>query len=515
LRTPRLLACSIAAGALVAGIGTASAATADTSVPVVTVTSPASGATVAGTIRLNVSALDPEGVTRVEYFLDGARIAYDSSAPDFSESWDTTKASEGSHTLVAKARDAAGNWGSSAPVPITVDNVADSPTVSEPTASAPNPLTCDGYPEKRVFLDSQSWWYDSRSQTDGESSHVHAGTCFPLYQTISGKITFDLRVLVHNDRGVRVNAVRVSVNEPGGAKVIWTDTKTQPRCDEHDCTFWWSPTIDLSALNYGGLLEFRFHAETTRPDGDVNRATNGWFAFVDNGKSVGTTAAVRAPSVEARGWYEVDGRVLGYENALFRSKVPFEPVCGTWRVKAETKAGADGGITPTSSVVALDPNLHAGIRGTVLYDGSGALMREFAIDTTKLANGPHKLMIASRADRETDKRLAGALVVPFTVDNSLPCATLPVVDPMWYPNARYSSVSSSSTDVLLDAFASGASKIEYLIDGKVVTKDSSGPNFSTYYDLSLLAAGTHSLVARATIGGLVHASAPVPFSVRK
>jgi len=339
------------------------------------------------------------------------------------------------------------------------------------------------------------------------------GTCFPLYQTISGKVTFDLRVLVHNDVGVRVNAVRVSVSEPGGANVIWADTRTQPRCDEHDCTFWWSPTIDLSALPYGGLLEFRFHAETTRPDGDVNRATNGWFAFVDNGKPVGTTAAVRAPSVEARGWYETNGDVLGYENALLRSPVPFEPVCGTWRVKVETKGGSDGGITPTSSVVAVDPNLHAGLRGTVLYDGAGAIVREFAIDTTKLANGPHKLMIAGRADRLTDKRLAGALVIPFTVDNTLPCATLPVVAPMWYANARYSGVASSSTDVFLDAFASGASKIEYLIDGKLVTKDSNGPSFSTYYDLSLLAAGTHSLVARATIGGLVHASPPVPFHV--
>lgn len=30
---------------------------------------------------------------------------------------------------------------------------------------APNPLTCEGYPESRIFLDAQAWWAPARGQT--------------------------------------------------------------------------------------------------------------------------------------------------------------------------------------------------------------------------------------------------------------------------------------------------------------------------------------------------------------
>src|SRR4030067_629982 len=41
----------------------------------------------------------------------------------YSVSWDTTGVPNGSHTLTAKAYDAAGNSGTSPPVSVTVDNV--------------------------------------------------------------------------------------------------------------------------------------------------------------------------------------------------------------------------------------------------------------------------------------------------------------------------------------------------------------------------------------------------------
>ena len=42
----------------------------------------------------------------------------------------------------------------------------------------PDSLSCEGYPEPRVFLESQSWWVDAHRPYPG--AQIHWGTCFPL-----------------------------------------------------------------------------------------------------------------------------------------------------------------------------------------------------------------------------------------------------------------------------------------------------------------------------------------------
>jgi hypothetical protein len=98
----------------------------DTTPPSVSITSPANGATVSGTVNVTASASDDVGVTSVQFQLDGADAgAPDSSAP-YSIAWDTSGASDGAHTITAVARDAAGNTRSSSPVTVTVANGAPS-----------------------------------------------------------------------------------------------------------------------------------------------------------------------------------------------------------------------------------------------------------------------------------------------------------------------------------------------------------------------------------------------------
>ena len=92
----------------------------DTTPPTVSVTSPASGATVAGTINVTASASDNVGVVGVQFLLDGAALGSEVTVAPYSVSWDTTTASSGSHTLSARARDAAGNTATASNVSITV-----------------------------------------------------------------------------------------------------------------------------------------------------------------------------------------------------------------------------------------------------------------------------------------------------------------------------------------------------------------------------------------------------------
>lgn len=93
----------------------------DTTAPLVSITSPAAGVTISGTITVGVSASDNVGVTRVEWYLDGALQGSATLAP-YTFSWNTAGVADGSHTLSAKAYDAAGNVGTAPSVTVTVQN---------------------------------------------------------------------------------------------------------------------------------------------------------------------------------------------------------------------------------------------------------------------------------------------------------------------------------------------------------------------------------------------------------
>jgi beta-lactamase superfamily II metal-dependent hydrolase len=101
----------------------------DTTAPVTSITSPANGATVSGSVSVTATASDNVGVTRVEFWLDGVLQSTDTTSP-YSWSWNTTTAANGSHLLHSEAFDAAGNRGVSADVSVTVNNDLTAPTTS-------------------------------------------------------------------------------------------------------------------------------------------------------------------------------------------------------------------------------------------------------------------------------------------------------------------------------------------------------------------------------------------------
>src|SRR5215467_10533173 len=94
----------------------------DTTPPSVSITSPANGQTVSGTVTVSASASDNVGVAGVQFRLDGANLGAEDTASPYSVSWNTGSVANGSHTLTAIARDAAGNRTTSAAVTVTVSN---------------------------------------------------------------------------------------------------------------------------------------------------------------------------------------------------------------------------------------------------------------------------------------------------------------------------------------------------------------------------------------------------------
>ena len=98
--------------------------------PTVTLTAPADGAALAGTVQLTAKA-DGGGspVAGVEYLVDGDEIGAGATKAPYAASWDTTGIDDGTHQLIAVATNQEGVAASSDPITVSTRNAC---TVYEP-----------------------------------------------------------------------------------------------------------------------------------------------------------------------------------------------------------------------------------------------------------------------------------------------------------------------------------------------------------------------------------------------
>lgn len=116
----------------------------DTTAPTVSLTAPSNGASVSGTVTVTATASDNVGVAKVELYIDSALVVTDTASP-YTYSWNTTTAANGTHSLLAKAYDSAGNAASSSTVSVTVSGgVTDTTTPSVSLTSPASGATLNG-----------------------------------------------------------------------------------------------------------------------------------------------------------------------------------------------------------------------------------------------------------------------------------------------------------------------------------------------------------------------------------
>jgi hypothetical protein len=95
----------------------------DNTAPTVAITSPANGTSfsfLTFSTTLQASASDNVGVTQVVFYDGASVIGSDTTAP-YSVSWNLLNAYKGTHTLTARAHDAAGNVTTSAPISVKLN----------------------------------------------------------------------------------------------------------------------------------------------------------------------------------------------------------------------------------------------------------------------------------------------------------------------------------------------------------------------------------------------------------
>jgi hypothetical protein len=112
---------------------------ADSTAPTVSLTAPNDGATVLGTaVNLTATAADNIAVAGVQFKVDGNNVGVEDTTAPYGIDWNTTITTNGTHSITAVARDAAGNQTTSQSVSVVVDNPPDTtaPVITSVQASA-------------------------------------------------------------------------------------------------------------------------------------------------------------------------------------------------------------------------------------------------------------------------------------------------------------------------------------------------------------------------------------------
>jgi peptidoglycan/xylan/chitin deacetylase (PgdA/CDA1 family) len=121
---------------------------ADATPPTVSIVSPTSGSSVAGTVPVTANASDNVAVDHVDFFVDGLLVGSTDNGL-YVYNWATNNVANGSHTLAARAVDTSGNATTTTAMPIVVANsgvnLLQNPSLENASGSTPTCWLLGGY----------------------------------------------------------------------------------------------------------------------------------------------------------------------------------------------------------------------------------------------------------------------------------------------------------------------------------------------------------------------------------
>lgn len=229
----------------------------DTQPPAVSITAPATGATVSGTAAVSASATDNVGVSSVQFTLDGVSIGASLGAAPYTLNWDTTTVANGSHTLGARATDAAGNAATATPVVIDVSNASTPP---------PAPVLLVG--DQKIEAAA-----DNNTAGSGEAFQYTAsttGTANALSVYVdSGSTASQLAVGLYADNGAnKPGALLAQSTMLTPRTAAWNTTSLSPTPISAGTKYW------IALLSPAGAGTVRFRDVASGGPAEMSRQTN-------------------------------------------------------------------------------------------------------------------------------------------------------------------------------------------------------------------------------------------------
>ncbi len=246
----------------------------DTTPPTVVINSPLAGATLSGTTTINTTTSDNVGVVGVQFKVDGNNIGSEVTTSPFLANFNTTTVTNGSHTLSATARDAAGNTVTSTLVTVTVNNqTATLPVISSFTAS-PSSITAGN-------SSTLSW---SGTGATSLSINQGIGTVTGTSRTVSPTVTTTYTLTASNSLGTATATVTITVgtvsdNLPSGPLSRYPNNPIVPMgvagsIDDEKT----GPRVVLQPGTPAGSTNYRMYYEAV---GGPNKAKVGYATSTD------------------------------------------------------------------------------------------------------------------------------------------------------------------------------------------------------------------------------------------
>jgi Bacterial Ig domain len=163
--------------------------------PSVSISTPAGGALVSGTITVSGSASSVAGISSVQVQVDSGSAVTATGTASWTQSVDTTALTDGAHTVTAQATDSFGR-STGASVSVTVSNAPPSVSISSPQAGATvsSTVTVSGFASSPAGIASVQVQVDSNapitaSGTNGWSMTVDTTTLAAGAHTITATAT--------------------------------------------------------------------------------------------------------------------------------------------------------------------------------------------------------------------------------------------------------------------------------------------------------------------------------------
>jgi hypothetical protein len=295
---------------------------ADTAAPATSIMNPTAGTvyTTAQNVTVNASATDNVGVSRVEFYRNGALQGTDVTSP-YTYSWSVNSAVNGSHSWTSKAFDAAGNAATSSPVSVSVD--IPPPDTTAPSVTIQNPLsgttyttaqtvTVDASASDNVGVSRVEFYKGGVLQsTDTTSPYSHA---WSITSASNGSHSWTARAFDAAGNNTTSSAVSVTVNIPAPDTTSPTVAITAPASGT-TYTSAQTVSVNANASDNVGVARVEFYkdgvlqsTDTTLPyshawsitsadNGTHNWAAKAFDAAGNNATSVAVSTTVNIASL--------------------------------------------------------------------------------------------------------------------------------------------------------------------------------------------------------------------------
>jgi carbon monoxide dehydrogenase subunit G len=449
----------------------------DTTPPTVSISSPANGANVSGTVLVSASASDNVGVASVQFQLDDANVGSLLTGSAYSYSWNTTTAANGSHTLRAIAKDAAGNTTTSATDSVTVNNAAPPtpPTISITAPASGAIVSGTVTVTTSVSANSTSVQF----KLDGNNTGA-AVTSTPFSYALN---TTTLSNASHSITAVASNAAGQTTTSAADSITVNNTAPPTP------------PTISITAPASGATVAGTVTATTSvssnttsvqfKVDGSNTGAavTSAPFSYSLNTTTLSNAShSITAVASNAAGQTATSAA----DSITVNNAAP--PTPPTISITAPASgATVSGTVTVTTTVSANTTSVQFKVDGSNTGAAVTSAPFSYSLNTTTLSNASHSITaVASNAAGQTTTSAA----VSVTVNNAVP-PTISITAPA-------SGATVAGTVTVTTTVSANTTSVQFKVDGNNTGAAVSSAPFSYALNTTTLSNASHSITAVAS-----------------